>query len=404
MQVKYYPKYDADGRKLREFAVAVLLPDKYDRAVKWGWGMFIHGIGERSAGSEPQLENLVIGSMQPDGTRKWPFVTDGMRTAVDKYGIVMCIPTYENFFEPASINTIYNFVMSEYALVPKMMQPGFSLGGGAVLKYITSSLENANRVAYAIPCAPTMNLMDASIPGKVNMPVHLFVNTNDPNGATNINVTKSAVNSINNSNPNIRALYTAFNESGHGGFDRATRDEPPKAPGGQGFIDGAETIYQVYKDIIANGSRQMKSGAVITPTPPIEPPTEIKPITSYTIDSQGIHLRGDQSIGYQTGADGGWDYLSGPATKAQVFPRGSTYINADGILPAPGTYKFQFTLKGAAPVDVIVNYSGGVRTAVAFNSVTDLITYSDGSTEKGEAVFSNGKWTVKNLSGQIIVL
>src|SRR5687767_3592 len=116
MQVKYYPKLDDSGNKIREFAVAVLLPDAYTSSKEWPWMMAVHGIGERSQGKKENLENLVLGSLQPDGTRKWPFVTDEMKKAVEKYGLVMFIPTYENFFEPDIVNRNYDFGQVEFNL------------------------------------------------------------------------------------------------------------------------------------------------------------------------------------------------------------------------------------------------------------------------------------------------
>jgi hypothetical protein len=409
MTVQYFPKIDSNGVKLREFAVAVLLPDAYNTSKKWPLMMSVHGVGEKGNGSQAVLENLVLGSLQPDGSRKWPFVTADMNIAVDKYGIVMLIPNYDTFFEPDQVNRVYDFALSTFSTVSEMLLNGFSLGGGAVVKYATSNLTNANRLAYAIPCAPVQGVIDPTIPGKANLPMHLFVNVYDTNGATNLTVTKSIVNAINATNPALKVLYTAFNLTGHGGFSEAVTIAPPKAPGGQGFTDAGENIYEVYLDILKNGPRQMRPVGGTVPPPTTQPPTTVvTPVTSYTIDATGIHLRGDQSIGYTSGLDGAWRMISGPpgATVYNVFPGGSTYINADGKLPIAGAYIFEFSLRGASPVRVTVAYppGGSIKVLVSFSSVTDLITYSDGSTEKGTAVYSAGKWVVKTESGQIVSL
>lgn len=406
MQVKYYPKVDDNWNKIREFATAVLLPDNYDASREYPWLMAVHGIGERGEGSKAQLENLVLGILQPDGKRLWAFATTDMKTAVDKYGIVMFIPTYPNSFEPSQVNLIYDFGKSEFNLVNEFFLTGFSLGGGAVVKYMTSSLANAQRLAFAAPCAPTTAIMDASVIGKANLPVQFFVNVNDSNGATNLNVTKTQVNAINATNPAIKVQFTAFNLTGHGGFSEAMTIAPPIAPGGQGITNLSENVYEAYLDILKNGPRPMKSGTTVPPT--TQPPTTVKPVTSYTIDATGIHLRGDQSIGYSTGLDGGWRLISGPpgTNVYNVFPGGSTYINADGKLPVAGTYVFEFALRGATPVRVTVVYPPDVETKVVigFSSVTDLITYSDSTSERGESTYANGKWILKNSAGQIVTL
>src|SRR5688572_497033 len=169
MQIKYYPKLADNGTKLREFAVAVLIPD--NPPSKMPWMMAVHGIGERSEGKKANLENLVLGVLQPNGTRLWAFVKDDMKTAVDKYGIGMFIPTYDNFFEPEIANRIYDFGMTEFHLEEQFFLTGFSLGGGAVVKYMTSNVINAGRLAFAAPCAPTYGVGDPTVVGKVNLPV-----------------------------------------------------------------------------------------------------------------------------------------------------------------------------------------------------------------------------------------
>jgi hypothetical protein len=283
-----------------------------------------------------------------------------------------------------------------------MFLTGFSYGGGAVTKYITSSTANAARVAYAVPCAPVNSIVTASIPGQFKIPVHFFVNDNDNNGSTNLNVTKNMVNALNASNPAIPAIYTAFRKDGHGGNVEAWSLTPPKAPGGQGFIDAAENVYQVYIDILANGPRQMKSGSAVIVQPP--PPTTIttKAIVSFTLNGNIVRLDGSKSTGYTTGLDGVWELASAPTGlySWDVFLKGSSYIVADATLTKPGAYSFRFKLKGDPEVKTVdINYG---KTFVAFDSATDLITYSDGTTQKGTAFYSNGKWVVKTDTGTII--
>lgn len=399
MKIIYLPN-KGDG-----IAFALLVPENTNN--KLVLEIAIHGMGERSAGTQENLENLVLGQKQPDGSRKWPFVFDDMKKAVDQYGILMAIPAYSGFMEPTMINKVYEYCKANFDIYERMILTGFSLGGGAVVKYITSSLSNAQRVAYAVPCAATRDIMDRTIPGKAGVSVHLVSNDNDP--TVNVSNTKAIYTAINESNPPLKALMTIFDRDGHGANEVMWGVTAPKAPGGQGLIDSGENMYVVGVDSVINGPRQMRAGTPIPMPPPTpEPSPAVNPVTSYTIDAAGIHLRGDKSVGYKSGMEGKWEFISGPAgaNVRNVFPNGSTYINADGKLPYPGTYVFRFILKGASPVDVTV-VSGGAqpapKTVVAFNSATDTITYSDGSTEKGEAVLSGGKWTLKNSTGGIVI-
>jgi dienelactone hydrolase len=402
-RVDYYPKRDSTWKVVRTVGFAVLLPDNYNTSKKWPFKIAIHGIGERSAGTMDNLKNLVLGfDYNNDGFREGSgLVTEDMRKAVNIYGVVLVVPTYESteFFEPALINYVYDFIQANYSVVPKMLLTGFSYGGGATIKYITSTLANAARVAYAIPCAPTRNIVDASVLKSEGVPVHIFVNDNDNNSSTNLSVTKGIVSTLNIGN---LVIYTAFRKDGHGGNVEAWSLTPPKAPGGQGFIDAAENVYQVYLDILANGPRQMKSGSAVIVQPP--PPTTIttKAIVSFTLTGNIVRLDGSKSTGYTTGLDGVWELASAPAGlySWDVFLKGSSYIVADATLTKPGAYSFRFKLKGDPEVKTVdINFG---KTFVAFDSATDLITYSDGTTQRGAAYYSNGKWVVKTDAGVII--
>lgn len=405
-RIDYYPKVDSAWHQLRDVGFAVRLPVGYNTSKQWTWGIAIHGIGERSAGTIENLKNLMLGfDYNGDGVREGePFLNWEMQKAGDQYGIVWVVPTYDNFMEPDLINKVYDFVRANYPLIAKIELNGFSLGGGAVVKYITSNSTNAGRVYYANPCAPTRNIVDASLPGKAGMAVHIAVNDNDDNGSTNLSVTKGIISSLNASNPALPAIYTAFHKNGHGGYNEFTTTTPPKAPGGQGFIDAAENIYQVTTDIVATGKpRQMKSGQVIPP--PIDStvvPPPAHAVVTYTISGNKIKLDGSKSTGYTNGLDGVWQLSTAPSGlySWDVFPNGSNYIIADGILSKSGKYSFSFKLKGD-PVVQNVNVDYG-KTFVGFDSVSDLIYYSDGTTESGKSVYSNGKWVVTNSSGQVV--
>jgi len=409
MRVEYFPKLNPDYSSIsgRVVAYAVLLPDVMP--TNRYWIMSVHGISERSGGTKENLENLVLGSKQADGTRKWPYVTDDMKRAVDMYGIIMLIPTYEGnaFFDAARFDWVYKDARTKYNLHIDGWGDGFSYGGGAALNAITSAL-TAPYIAFATPCAPTKSIGNIALIGQNKTVVHIYVNDEDDNGSTNLSVTKGIIADINKTNPPIPAVFTAFRQKYHGGHNEAMTIAPPVAPGGQGLIDAVENNYEHFLSIMKDGPRQMKTGTVIQPPAPapIDPPTvTIEARVSYTIDTTGIHLIGDKSIGYKSGMDGRWEFVSAPTgvTKEQVFPGGSTYINADGKLPKPGTYKFQFFLKGVEkPVDVTVEHGQAAKTIVSASSTSVTIVYSDATTEQGSMTYTAGKVTFKNSAGQVI--
>lgn len=414
MKIIYKPKRDNNYNLIpgSDVGIAILLPDGYPATKKWPWMLSVHGIGERSGGTEESLRNLVIGvDYNKDGKVDSVYVTPGQREAVDKYGIIIVVPTYESnsFFDPAKTHWVYNYMQQNYAVMPKYWYDGFSYGGGAALAALTDPVTAPN-IIYATPCAPTNSLNKTGIPliGQYKIPVHVYVNDEDTNAPTNLSVTKEIIAAINATNPPIKAIFTAFDKVGHGSHEEATSITPPKAPGGQGVIDAAENEYQVFLDILANGPRQIKTGSiVVTPSPTAPAPVLVTAKADYSIDGYKIHLIGDKSTGFTQGYDGKWEFVSGPpgVTSQQVFPAGSTYINADGVLPKPGDYKFRFTLKGApSPIEISVSYGTVEKTLSSFNSTTDLITWSDGTTEKAEAIYNAGKWTIKTAAGKIITV
>jgi hypothetical protein len=428
MQVQYYPKRKNswDTTLLRPTGFVVAMPNN-NVPKPWKLMIAIHGVGERSAGTIENLENLWLGFDYGDGKRVHAFVLPDMKEAVDKYGIVLMIPTYDGneFFEPAKVNELYDWARANTQIHDKMLLTGFSLGGGAVFKYISSSLSNAQRVAYAIPCAAVNSLGDATLPGKAQIAVHAFSNDKDP--TVNVSNTNTQIDKINASNPSLRAVRTIFRRDGHGSNERAWSLEPPTAPGGQGFTDAAENIYQVFDDIIKTGKpRQMKSGTVEpipvepTPTPdPISEPTGL--IAAFNLTDQQVitttvfEMDATASIGVGTNWDSyKWDVEPVNPSNSKQYG-----VGPDGAYGGPkkklvnivdGQYKIVLTVKSkdgktaSKTVNVIAKLGStpAPKTVVSFSSETDLVTYSDGTTEKGVAVFSGGKWVLKNAAGQVI--
>lgn len=379
MQVQYYPKRKNswDTTLLRPTGFVVAMPNN-NVPKPWKLMIAIHGVGERSAGTIENLENLWLGFDYGDGKRVHAFVLPDMKEAVDKYGIVLMIPTYDGneFFEPAKVNELYDWARANTQIHDKMLLTGFSLGGGAVFKYISSSLSNAQRVAYAIPCAAVNSLGDATLPGKAQIAVHAFSNDKDP--TVNVSNTNTQIDKINASNPSLRAVRTIFRRDGHGSNERAWSLEPPTAPGGQGFTDAGENIYDVFSDIIKTGKpRQMRKAGeiiVIPPTtiaPPDIPPTTKPPVSTIladagedqTVNLPTAFLDGTKSIGYKSAKWIVKQVPEGVSIWDPIVVSGG-WITTKLNLPKEGTYVFTlrvFSENGYQGLisedDVVVNYT-----------------------------------------------
>ncbi len=416
MQVKYFPKLNPDYSKIagRDVAYAVLLPDKWDKALKWPAMLSVHGIGERSGGTLENLKNLVEGfDYNNDGIRDNAYVTADMKTAVDKYGLVIIVPTYESdsFFDANKSGWVMASVNSEFSLKLDYWYDGFSLGAGAAINACTSVLTAPN-IVFATPCAPTNSIGNAALVAQNNIVVHIYVNDQDDNGPTNLSVTKAIIAEINKYNPPVPAIYTAFHKFGHGGHNEAMTLTPPKAPGGQGFVDAAENNYEHFLDILKNGPRQMKSGTV----QPVQPAQVALTADFNLSDGQVITTTiFDMDASNSTGVKDSWDGYKwdvkpvGPAAGKQYG------VRADGAYGGPkkklidivdGQYEIVLTVRNSAGSTAqkkvtVTAKIGAAKTLIAFDSSTDIATYSDGSTEKATAVLKDGKWTIKNSAGQI---
>lgn len=375
-----------------------ILPDTYTRDKHYLWLMHVHGIGERSDGRLVDLQNITEGfDYNGDGNREPAIITDDMKRAVDLYNMVLIIPTYQNFFDAAKVNAVYNHAMLKYGVISRFIMTGFSLGGGAVVQYITSSAENAKRVLVAAPCAPVSGLGNYR-PDKT-LPIHFFVNTDDTNAATNISVTKSLATTLG-------APYTAFPKSGHGGYSEAHTIAPPTASGGLGVTNIAENIYEWGIDVFNNGPRVIKIGTVTKPSDPIPTTGTLTAKASYTGTGPDIILDGRASTGWASASWSVSQVPTGVNKYATIVTEGAGWITGKAKLPVQGTYIIDLIVKDNTGREVkdtlLINYGAvqpAPKTLTSFDSVTDLITFSDGSTETGRASYSGGKWVIVASSG-----
>lgn len=378
--VYYFPR-ESDSRE----GFAARPPKNYTPDKRYPVILLCHGMGERGTGDMAALQNVVDG-FDYDGPgplpRQWAIETPQFEAYCEKYQIIGVTVNYPSEFNPDDFNYVLDTLEAKFSIDPtREAAIGFSLGGGAILRYITSSLSNAKRLAFAVAAAPvswatvTKNVVDAGLQ---------FIGTTyetDPTvSASNV---KNFVNSISATNP--KPVLIIYPGAAHGGFNE---------------IINYPAIYEYLLKTSRDNRVQFVVGGTVTP--PVEPPaTTVKAITSYMITGNKIALIGRNSTGYNIGYDGVWALKSGPATAKQVFPTGSSYIDANGILPVAGTYVFTFTLKGALPVDVTVPYGTTEKVVKEFDSVMDIITFTDGSMESGKATFAAGVWEIVAASGKV---
>lgn len=388
MKLIYKPSYTDGYSKIagQDVAMLIVLPDLYTSSVKWPCMQMTHGMGQRGPGTTAALKTVYEGPYQA--------IPEDWKTAIDKYGIIGVLVNYNDFFQPTSWDFVYNYMKANYSVVDRWMDKGFSWGGGSLQKDYCSGLSYASKMLCAVPIAPTIELNSGwDNPGKAGVSVWFHVNEGDDvvgkapavNSAAAINATK----------PTIPATLTIYKQNGHGGTNEALGLIPP--------IGFTENIYEWYLDCLKNGARIPKTGTITQPIPPIvtPPTTTVQPITSYTITGTTARLIGSKSIGYSQGYDGTWEAVTAPQgiTAKQIFPNGSSYIDATANLPIEGIYVFRFNLKGADPVLVTVQRGTATpvseKTALSYGN--KLLIFSDGSTEAATAVITTASGKTYNL-------
>jgi pimeloyl-ACP methyl ester carboxylesterase len=378
--------------------VAVRPPKTYPEiGKKYAVAVLIHGVGERGQGDVNALLNVVDG-YDYDGAgplpRQYAIETPQFEALCEKYQIIGVTVNYPKDFTPSDVDYVLDMVESKFNVdTSREVLIGFSWGGKAVLDYVTSSLHRAKRCAFVVAAAPVntttsgRNVIDAGLQ---------FIGTTyetDPTvSPTNV---KNFVNSIAGTVP--KPVLITFPGNAHGGFTEMINYPP---------------IFEYLLKTSRDNRIQYVHGTGTVPVDPLPPvPAIPTAVATYIGVGPAIFLIGNKSTGWKTGYEGSWSLISGPAgvTAKQVFPGGSSFINANATLPVQGTYVFRLTLQGALlPADVTVVYGTVVqpppvpKEVISFDSATDYITYKDGSTETAKAVYSNGTWTVKNAAGQVI--
>lgn len=365
MQLKFHVRTTDVG-------YVAILPDSYSPSKKYPLLVVVHGIGERGDGSLGALHYLVDqfswGSIIPLETQQ----------ATDIYDMIVVAPNYSTDFNPSSANYVFDEMIKNYSIdTSKIGLTGFSLGGGAVLRYLSSSQTNVDRLAIAVPVAPVAWYTKTPYVAVSGLPVWFHVNVNDTNGPTNLSVTLNELNEINSSNPPIPAIYTAYNRTGHGGQNEAWGLLAPKAPGGKGFIDAKVNIFEW---LLMNTNKSHV---------PVPSGTSSSTTTSSTTIRSGdiianagedrvvntpyAFLDGRNSLGYKD-AYAKWQTITVPqGENIYNIIRSGGWITTDVSLKREGIYVFELTLtKGSSTsVDTVqIIYDRG--SSITTTSTTTL--------------------------------
>lgn len=190
----------------------IWLPDTYGSKKTYSWVVAFHGKEEMGDGSESQLVSKIVNNGN----------FTNLLTYAEKLELIVVMPQLVqslNYwipgFTPEYVNQAINYTQNNYPVdLNRMYITGLSLGGGEVWDYITSSIENANRVAAAIPiCGVPINGGDFSLIAKSNVPVWAFHAADDH--TIGVAATRNHVAAANKYDPQPLVKYTEYPTGDH---------------------------------------------------------------------------------------------------------------------------------------------------------------------------------------------
>jgi len=399
----YYPRVSDNGSIVyRQVGFFVIPPTNYNPTKQYPVKQIVHGVGERSEGKLEHLRNLTQGAVYTKGgPRLYPFVTPDLAKAINDSQFIAVIPTYGDQFQPSDINFVFDEVIKNYSVDQSRLElDGFSYGGGAVTRYVTSSLANAQRIALAVACAPVNWATNYSYVRDAELPVIVITATTDDK-VNPING-KNFADGINALNPKIKAKLIVLPYSGHAGLTEALEIYNKYIP---------QSIYSFLKQITNTSPTQYPTTATTTPPPIVQPPTGTLTAVAKEIgvtSSADIKLDGTTSKGW-TGAS--WGTISVPAginIYSKIITGGAGWITGTATLPKEGAYTFvlnTYTSTQSARDTIVVTYQKTTVpvpvTPKSYDSETRYLVLSDGSRIQATATvdFITKKVTIKDQAG-----
>jgi len=186
-----------------------------------------HGIGERGAGKLENLINLIDG-FDYDGSgplpRQYAFENDVIEAFAAKYDFHLVTVNYPESFEPNDWTYVLDTVVKDFSVdISRLYIAGFSLGGGAVLKGITSSVAFAKRLAGAIAAAPVnwatlhKNVVDGGL--------QVIGTTCEVDNTVSPANVKDFVSKVNALKPKLPAVLIIYKGTAHSGFNEILAEE-----------------------------------------------------------------------------------------------------------------------------------------------------------------------------------
>jgi dienelactone hydrolase len=375
-------------------AFAVRPPKGYPSLGKYKVLVIIHGVGERTAGpgTIENLKNVVLG-FDYDGAgplpRQYAIMTPESVANADRTGTILVIVTYPTEFNPNDFDYVLDQVELNYQVDrTREFILGFSLGGGAILRNITSSAVAARRLAGAFAAAPVNWAGNLQYVADSKLQLVGVTYETDPRvPSSNI---KNVIAKLNALNPEIPGVLTVYPGNAHGGLNE--------------LLAGREMWDYIEVATTENRLKYPIAGSVKPP------PVVVLPVPDFNIINEQV-IKTTEFTFDASASKGATEYYwavnrEEPPWIGHIMEGGTVGGPLKRITNLqPGKYSVQLTInKSYASTKryFTVKLDSTVpppKSLVYFDSDTDMITWSDGSTEKGKVVFSGAKWVLTDSKG-----
>lgn len=366
--------YDRESDAKEGFAVR-------PRPGKAGIFILCHGMGERGAGLKPNLVNVVDGfDYDGDGPlpRQYPIETAEAEAFAAAYNAHLVTVNYPTEFNPNDFDYVIDTCIADFPVdEQKIGIIGFSLGGGAVLRYVTSSVERAKRLSFAVAAAPVnwatthKNVVDAGL--------QMICTTCENDPVVSPSNVKDFVSKVNALNPKLPAKLIIYKGNAHSGFSEVINNR---------------WIYEYFAKTNRDNRVPFEIPTELVDTIPVG---TLNAVPVYALNGNLLTLDGSKSTGQNYGF---WGFTAAPdGVNIWGLNLGGN-IKAQIVLPKQGTYKLRLTVSNAAKQtdaeEITVVYGSAPTPPRVLVEATGSIVlkYSDESI---------GTASVKVVDGRLVV-
>ena len=295
-----------------------------DSSYKYPLIIFLHGVGERGNGTTElsMILNSSLSQMIANGA-SMNFSFRGKPSS-----FVVLLPqmskeykNWQNFYTDAMIGYARQHLAID---TDRIFVSGWSLGGGGAWKYVTTSPENAHRIAGIVVAGPAPDYENLRFIAQEKVAVWAHHAKDD--ASVPLHLTTDAVEEINSYSPAIRARVSYYRSGGH----PFTGNAP---------FDTLNTyLYPNVYEWMTGTSRKNSQAGNQPPVPLAGNDTSITIPEKFLLNGTGSYDPNDVIIRYQ------WKMVSGPLSPQLAIQRPDWPVTAVSGFEL-GDYTFRLTVE-----------------------------------------------------------